>query len=109
MRSGNHSRVSAFGAAVTMAMVLASSVPGHAQRGSIFAGLAGQWGGEGRISMSDGSTERIRCRALYSVSPTGANLHQDLRCASESYRLDITSRIVDEGGTIEGTWSEASH
>ena len=30
-----------------------------------FAGLAGSWTGSGSISLSDGSKERLRCRATY--------------------------------------------
>ena len=73
-----------------------------------FAGLAGSWTGSGSISLSDGSKERLRCRARYQVSAGEARLHQSLRCASDSYRFDLNSDIASERGAISGTWSEAS-
>lgn len=73
-----------------------------------FAGLAGSWKGAGSISLSDGSKERLQCRATYQVSAGDARLQQSLRCASDSYRFDLNSDLVSQQGTIAGTWSEAS-
>ncbi|MES2194385.1 MAG: hypothetical protein V4517_08200 [Pseudomonadota bacterium] len=73
-----------------------------------FAGLAGSWAGSGSISLSDGSKERLRCRATYQVSAADARLRQSLRCASDSYRFDLNSDIASERGAVSGTWSEAS-
>src|SRR5581483_9880057 len=73
-----------------------------------FAGRAGSWSGTGRIDMQNGSSERIRCRASYRVGGGGAAMHQELRCASDSYKFDVTSDIQANGGSISGTWSEAS-
>ena len=64
--------------------------------------------GSGSISLSDGSKERLRCRATYQVSVADARLQQSLRCASDSYRFDLNSDVVSQQGTIAGTWSEAS-
>jgi hypothetical protein len=80
--------------------VLAQSSP--------FAGLAGSWTGTGSISLSDGSKERLRCRATYQASAGDARLQQSLRCASDSYRFDLNSDIASVGSAISGTWSEAS-
>lgn len=72
-----------------------------------FSGMAGAWSGSGTISLADGSRERIRCRANYTVS--GANgLRQSLRCASDSYKFELTSDVVSEGERISGSWSETS-
>jgi hypothetical protein len=73
-----------------------------------FAGLAGSLTGSGTISLSDGSKERLRCRATYSVSSSDSQLQQTLRCASDSYRFDLSSGVVSERGAISGTWSETS-
>jgi hypothetical protein len=35
---------------------------------SAFAGMAGTWSGPGTVTLDDGSSERIRCRATYKVS-----------------------------------------
>lgn len=93
-------------AGVAAALILLVS-PGYAQSRP-FAGLDGAWSGNGTISLSDGSTERIRCRANYKVDRTGLGLKQSLRCASDSYRFDLSSDVTSEGNRISGNWSEAS-
>ncbi|WP_024507052.1 hypothetical protein [Bradyrhizobium sp. ARR65] len=78
----------------------------HAQAGP-FAALAGRWAGSGTVTLDDGSTERIRCRATYAVG--GPRMDLTLTCASESYKFDLRGDVVAEpGGAISGTWSEAS-
>jgi hypothetical protein len=96
----------AFTGACAVALSLVAS-PSHAQPGP-FAGLAGAWSGTGTIEMSNGASERIRCRATYSVGAGGNNLQQSLRCASDSYRFDLGSNVNYAGGRISGTWTEAS-
>ena len=75
---------------------------------SPFAGFAGNWAGTGTVSLSDGSKENIRCKASYKVDGTGKALKQNLRCASDSYKFDLSSDVVSEGDEITGNWSEAS-
>jgi hypothetical protein len=84
-----------------------SASASHAQS-SPFAGFAGNWSGNGTVSLSDGSKENIRCRASYKVDGTGKALKQSLRCASDSYKFDLSSDVVSEGDEITGNWSEAS-
>ena len=91
------------GAALMMLSVTASS----AQSGP-FAGLSGAWSGNGTVALSDGSTERIRCRADYRVDGSGLSLKQNLRCASDSYKFDLSSDVTSQGDRISGNWSEAS-
>jgi hypothetical protein len=93
--------------------LLLQSISGAASSAALaqsppFAGLAGSWTGSGSISLSDGSKERLRCRATYQVSAGDARLRQSLRCASDSYRFDLSSDVVSQQGTIAGTWSETS-
>jgi hypothetical protein len=78
---------------------------GHAQSGA-FAGMAGRWAGGGAITLEDGSTERIRCRATYAVA--GPQMQLNLLCASDSYKFDLQGEVVDQGGVIAGNWSESS-
>jgi hypothetical protein len=73
-----------------------------------FAGLAGAWSGSGTISLSDGSKERLRCKATYRVAPGENALQQSLRCASDSYKIELSSDVVSEGGRVSGSWSETS-
>jgi hypothetical protein len=93
-----------------VALVFAAFVPlsaSHAQSGP-FAGLAGVWSGGGTVTLDDGSSERIRCRATYAVSRDGDGLNQSLTCASDSYRFNLASNVVASGGSLSGTWSESS-
>jgi hypothetical protein len=86
------------GAAATVS--LAAAPAAFAQRGDGLAQFAGSWIGQGTISTTSGS-ERIRCRVNYSLA--GANtLHQDLRCASDSYNFQVAADIVDQGGASAG-------
>ena len=73
-----------------------------------FAGLPGSWTGSGSIALSDGSLERLRCRATYRVADSGTRLQQTLRCASDSYRFELSSDVVSDGAQLSGTWSESS-
>ncbi len=93
-------------AGVTAALLLSVSA-GHAQSRP-FVGLDGAWSGNGTISLSDGSSERIRCRASYKVDGSGLGLKQNLRCASDSYKFDLSSDVTSQGDRISGNWSEAS-
>jgi hypothetical protein len=93
-----------------VAMLFAAFVPfsaSYAQSGP-FAGLAGVWSGGGTVTLDDGSTERIRCRATYAVGAGGNGLNQSLTCASDSYRFNLASNVVASGGSLSGTWSETS-
>jgi hypothetical protein len=92
-----------------VALLFAAFVPlsaSYAQSGP-FAGLAGVWSGGGTVTLDDGSTERIRCRATYGVSRDGNGLNQSLACASDSYRFNLASNVVSSGGSLSGTWSES--
>jgi hypothetical protein len=94
-------------AGVATALLLSVSA-GHAQSGP-FSGFNGAWSGTGTVSLSDGSTERIRCRASYKVDGSGNGLRQTLRCASDSYKFDLSSDVTSsQSGNVTGTWSEAS-
>src|SRR3954470_14562863 len=79
----------------------------HAQSGP-FAGMAGMGAGGGTITLDDGSSERIRCRATYAVGNGGNGLNQSLTCASDSYRFNLASNVVANGSQLSGTWSESS-
>jgi hypothetical protein len=100
-----------FGQAIKVAGVVAAFMlsvsAGHAQSGP-FAGFNGAWSGNGTVSLSDGTTERIRCKADYKVDGTGLGLKQNLRCASDSYKFDLSSDVTSQGDRVSGNWSEAS-
>jgi hypothetical protein len=100
---------SLFGQAITAAGVgaalLLSVSAGNAQSNP-FAGFDGAWTGTGTVTLSDGSNERIRCKADYKVS--GENLKQNLHCASDSYKFDLSSDVRTQGDQIIGLWTESN-
>ena len=90
-----------------VALFVASGSASYAQSGP-FAGMAGNWSGGGTVMLDDGSTERIRCRATYAVGAGGNGLNQSLTCASDSYKFNLSSNVIAQGGALSGTWSESS-
>ena len=96
--------------AVIASAILLISAQAQAEPGSEgpFLGLSGHWSGAGTVTMTNGVTERIRCKATYAVNATGKAVQQTLRCASDSYRVEISSNVISEGGSLSGSWAEAT-
>ena len=94
----------------TTVLCAALMLPGAAAnaQSAPFAGMAGAWSGAGSITLEDGASERIRCRATYAVSGDGNGLNQRLVCASDSYKFDLQSNVTARNGALSGTWSEVS-
>ncbi|SFJ51716.1 hypothetical protein [Bradyrhizobium sp. Gha] len=92
-------------AAVLFVTAVATSSESKAQAGP-FASLAGTWSGAGTVTLDDGSTERIRCRAKY--APVGPTMEMSLTCASDAYKFNLGADVRAEGGAIAGSWSETS-
>ncbi len=90
----------------TVLVALAAFGIGGSEAGP-FSPLAGNWVGSGTLTVS-GARERLRCRAIYFVSAAGESLRQILRCASDSYIIDVNSNVTEIDGKVSGTWHEAS-
>lgn len=88
---------------VVIPMLLAGPPLGAAEVHRPFAALAGSWAGRGTISTL-GGVEHATCTASYQVAAGAARLA--LKCVTESFRLNLTSSVVEERGSISGTWSE---
>ena len=84
------------------------AVPAAQAESGPFAEMAGVWSGTGTISLDNGASERIRCRATYAVNGDGSGLNQNLICASDSYKFELKSNILAKNGSLSGTWSEVS-
>jgi hypothetical protein len=97
-------------AALFASAILLVSAQAQAEPGSEgpFLGLSGHWSGAGTVTLTNGAKERLRCKAAYTVNATGKALQQTLRCASDSYRFEISSNVVSEGGSLSGSWAEAT-
>jgi hypothetical protein len=98
--SANCLKVALFASAILLISAQGRTEPGSE---GPFLGLSGHWSGAGTVTMKNGATERIRCKATYAVHSTGRALNQSLRGASDSYRLEISSNVIFEGGAISGT------
>jgi hypothetical protein len=81
---------------------------GMAHSDGPFSKFLGNWRGPGQVLGTNGHREPIRCRAGYSLSQSGEALSQTLVCASDSYRVDISSHVVAEGHRVQGHWREAT-
>ncbi len=87
-------------------VLFAAATPAFAE--GPFSPLQGSWNGGGTINMRDGSTERLRCRATYSVGGGGNSVSQNLNCASDSYNVVISSNATANGNSLSGSWSETT-
>jgi hypothetical protein len=96
------------GSAVLAIALSLSVLPGHAQQGP-FAELSGSWIGGGNITLQNGSHEPIRCRASYDTQSSGNDLKLSLRCASDSYNVDFQGNARNNGGSLSGSWFEATN
>jgi hypothetical protein len=95
-----------FAGSLTMLVAMAAA-PGMAA--TPFTGMSGAWTGAGRITMSDGSSEPIRCRATYTSNKAGTTLDQVLRCASDSYKFNVKSKVGADGSALLGQWTETTY
>lgn len=92
--------------AVLAGLALAAPPLHGAWAGDLFSTLPGNWTGTGSVLKQDGTSESLRCKAKYSLTPSGTIVHQELRCAADSYRLDLVSDLVNQNGALAGTWTE---
>jgi hypothetical protein len=102
-----HRRICVLVIGFVAASFVFTALPANAQSGP-FAALAGSWSGGGKISFSDGSADRLRCRATYSVGGGGNQAQLTLRCASDSYNFNLSGSIQAQGGSVSGSWSEST-
>jgi hypothetical protein len=93
-------------APAALALILLCGLPARAQSTGPFEVMAGSWSGSGMVNTSDGSHERVRCLAKYVSEKGGNGVQLDLRCATDSYKVEFTSNIVQSGGSLSGNWFE---
>lgn len=85
-----------------LSSVLHVPAPAHAQAG--LATLVGTWGGSGRITYTDGSSEGIRCTAYHSGG--GSELRMVIQCRSDKNPIHIRSSLRISGNRASGQWEE---
>src|ERR1700730_4018051 len=103
--SANCLKAALFASSILLISAQAQAEPGS---GGPFLGLSGHWSGAGTVTMTNGATERLRCKVAYAVNSAGKAVEQTLRCASDSYRVEISSNVISEGGSLSGSWAEAT-
>ncbi len=74
-----------------------------------FAAMAGTWTGGGTIELTGEIKENLRCRANYNYGAANSSLALSIRCASDNYKFELSSNVVERRGQISGTWSEAAY
>ena len=87
--------------------LLPVSASAQHHEGGAFSRFAGDWSGEGNVKTSAGN-DRIRCKAHYDVTSDGTSLAQTLLCASDSYKLDVRSKVAATGTRFAGKWNEVT-
>lgn len=94
------------GTVAVLAIAALSSIGAFAAAASpsAVATLLGTWGGNGRITYTDGSSEGIHCNAYYTGG--GSDLNMAIRCKSEKNPIHIRSKLRISGGRATGTWEE---
>ena len=93
-------------ATAALALLLVGAPAMRAQAAGPFEVMAGSWSGTGTVSTSDGTHERVRCLAKYISEKAGNGVQLDLRCATDSYKVEFTSSILQSGGALSGNWFE---
>ena len=93
-------------ASATLALMLLAAPAARGQATGPFQVLTGSWSGTGTVNTSDGLHERVKCLAKYVPEKAGNSLELDLRCASDSYKVEFISSIVQTAGSLSGTWFE---
>lgn len=91
--------------ALVLTVVFASSA--YAQ--STFTPMSGSWSGSGVVQLRSGTHERVRCNASYITQSNGQSVKLELRCASDAYKFDLNSNIVQSGTSISGDWFESTN
>jgi hypothetical protein len=87
----------------------AQVMPVKADAAHPFAAMAGAWTGGGVISLTNDITERLRCRADHKFNQGASSLALNIRCASDNYKFELSSNVVERRGQISGQWKEAGY
>jgi hypothetical protein len=74
-----------------------------------FAMMAGTWSGGGMIELTNDIKEKLRCRATYTYNQASSGLALAIRCASDNYKFELTSNVVERNGQLSGQWSETAY
>ncbi|MGE0630306.1 MAG: hypothetical protein AB7O43_21125 [Hyphomicrobiaceae bacterium] len=88
----------------TLGLALGSAVCCASAFATPVENLPGRWAGVGNVQMSNGASEQMRCIVTYRVA--SGNVRQNLRCASQGYRIDAIAKLTVANGRVSGDWEE---
>ena len=71
--------------------------------------LVGYWQGAGKVSLTNGKTERVKCAVSYKTGDNGRSVKQTLRCASADYTISALAELRVSGGAVTGSWEERTY
>ena len=111
-RTVRSSRWCCHATAAILALLTSASVSAglsQAKAAGPFDELGGAWTGSGVVNLREGSKERVRCKAKYVVKSNGYSIDQELTCASDAYKFEMNSNIVQQGDFLSGIWFESVH
>ena len=91
------------------ALVEPNVVPAKADALHPFGTMSGTWVGGGTIELTNDIKENLRCRNSYTYGQSASSLALNIRCASDNYKFELTSNVVERNGQISGTWSESTY
>ena len=95
-------------AVIALAAAMSLTLGGAPALAGPFTTMAGEWSGGGQVTLSSGS-ERLRCRASNSSGQGGDVLNLSIKCASDSYKIDLSGYIRNNNGAVSGEWSETNY
>ena len=93
-------------AVLATTLAFAPSAAGAQTAAGPFEILAGSWSGTGAVNTSGGLHERVRCLAKYVSQDSGHGVKIDLRCASDSYKVEFIGNVNQTGDGLSGNWFE---
>ena len=75
---------------------------------NVFTKFVGNWVGGGKIFLSSGKQENIRCRGTFSPNQAlaGVSMKLELRCANDTFNFELQSEINYNGSGVTGNWTE---
>lgn len=80
----------------------------EANAASPLESLVGYWQGVGKIAMTSGKTERVKCAVSYRAGEANS-VKQTLRCSSPDYTINALAEIKVNGAAVTGSWEERTY
>ena len=70
--------------------------------------MGGYWTGTGKVTMTNGSSENVKCVVIYKVATS--SFRQTIRCASQGFSFNGTAELdVAQSGSVTGNWTENTY